>query len=589
MYSSNAPTQFDRQQPEKKPMNKTILIVIGVVIILFFCCIIAAAAIVFLDPFQLDLLGRISGKTDMAAQAMPEDTPLYIGVNLANFNPAKVNKIVKPFMEASGEFDENDTQGMIEKLDEQLKDDIGMTITDDVMPWIGQFVGIGFAKIEMNPDYGDIEEANFVIIAEARDKKKADDFIEKLIDTIEDENGVNFSEKEYKGVTIYTSDDEYMPMSICRSGSLVLLGTPENTLKDAIDAQKGKNLRKDKEFKELAAALPGQRGVTLYVNADEARDILGSMTSDLGQTGDQILGESTLEAWQNSAISLSLVDAGVKLDIVTGYDAEKLSDVDKQMLSGKGGIPPSVEKLPANTIMYIAGRQLNLVWDMYREAIFSAAGGMEDYEESMELLSNQIGFHLEKDLITYLDQDWAVALVPGEGGFLAEQTDISIGLVGLFGTSNEPALETTVGNFTEFAQSMGVNPENLSKDDYTLYEVVDPFTSSPMVAYGIGSKFLTIGTSSELLKGIFEGGNTLSKSAEHTRVWKEFPNNTIPVLYLNLQEGIKLLKKNLEGYDLESFREVEPYLKPIPFIAIGGSPLQNNITRATLIVFITQD
>jgi len=52
------------------------------------CCVIAAAVVVIADPFDLHIKDRLFGGTfDAAAEAMPENTSVYIGVNLLENNP----------------------------------------------------------------------------------------------------------------------------------------------------------------------------------------------------------------------------------------------------------------------------------------------------------------------------------------------------------------------------------------------------------------------------------------------------------------------------------------------------------------------
>ena len=85
-------------------------IITGVVLAL-----IAALAIILVwDPFNMHLLERLSGRYDAAMAAMPPDTKFYIGFDLRNLSPDKLDRVIKPF---ASKVEETEVQNYEEMLE----------------------------------------------------------------------------------------------------------------------------------------------------------------------------------------------------------------------------------------------------------------------------------------------------------------------------------------------------------------------------------------------------------------------------------------------------------------------------------------
>src|SRR3972149_11575006 len=83
---------------QPKSRNKLVIVLIAGLVLLLCCCIIAATVIVIADPFDLHIKDRLFGGTyDAAAEAMPQNTSIYVGVNLLGATPDELNRIIRPF------------------------------------------------------------------------------------------------------------------------------------------------------------------------------------------------------------------------------------------------------------------------------------------------------------------------------------------------------------------------------------------------------------------------------------------------------------------------------------------------------------
>ena len=105
--------------------------------------VLLAAAVLLIDPFGWNLLDKASGLRDEAASAMPPDTALYAEIDLINSDEETITEFSQPFVEALAEPGVEDLGGGIERLDEMLVAEIGLTLREDVMPWLGRSVGLG--------------------------------------------------------------------------------------------------------------------------------------------------------------------------------------------------------------------------------------------------------------------------------------------------------------------------------------------------------------------------------------------------------------------------------------------------------------
>ncbi len=306
-----------------------------------------------------------------------------------------------PFSDALEDIDVKDQESAIKELDQQLDDALDLTITDDVMPWIGQYAGVGIYDIETG-SYGDLENGSLIFAIEARNTKGADEFLVKLRDGIEKNQDASFDETEYEGVSIFVSE-EYPEIAFGRSKNLVLISNTEDALHEAIDAQKGDSMAKNADYKAMLKELPKERAVHAYIQNLDFLDALSSGMSMGMNTGDMFV--STLEGWKSSMLSLAIVDAGVQMDMVTGYDTDKLDEDMMAMLETAGTESKTIAMMPEETLVFVSGTRLDLAW----KAISVSLAGMGDeigYEESMDQFEDTVGFNLDEDLMAYLDGDY---------------------------------------------------------------------------------------------------------------------------------------------------------------------------------------
>ena len=165
--------------------NRRTMVVGGVSAIVLGCCAILFVLVigVVVDPFNWNVLDRLNGRYDAATTVMPADTAFYVGVNVLNVNPAEIDRITKPFIQAAGDPDVEDLDGAEREFTDELFSETGINFEEDVMPWVGQFIGFGVTDVALD-QFGELESAKWVLAVEARDNDLADAFLLKLLTQI---------------------------------------------------------------------------------------------------------------------------------------------------------------------------------------------------------------------------------------------------------------------------------------------------------------------------------------------------------------------------------------------------------------------
>jgi hypothetical protein len=563
--SSNAPV---------KSKSKTGIIIAIVAVVVICCCLVGAGGGYFLyqGGYLNNLIGRLFGGSEPVAQVMPANTDLYVSVDFLKLVVnTDYDDIINAFAENADNPDIRNKQDIVQKIDESLDESLGVTLTDDILPWIGTYIGIGFTDFQMD-DYGNPQMESFVVAIQARDKVKADEFIQKVISNQEDQTGENFDTEEYQGAIIYYQDLDYSQTSIARSNDIVYISTDFDNIKQAIDAQKGDGLDSSAAFKDATSGLPGSRVMTIYASPTVFDEITSTSSVSSSTFG-------ALDIMDNAGLSISVVDEGIKLDLVTTYNLDQLSEQERQMLEEGGGSTEVARYFPANTLIYYAGNHLDRTWATYRD-IIEGYSSSSDFEESMNMAEDQVGFNPDTDLLPILDGAYAIGFYEDNDSFLNQNADVPLGFLGVFETSQVDQMNSLVADFTDSMDNQtGMRVNDNSSGDLTYYEVEDKLSGDIVFGYGLYQHYLMLGTNGQLLEQATQNSDSLSQNNKFNDVWGNF-SGMKPMLYVDLA-GIIDMAENLSGANLG-------ILTPIDALAAANGNLQGRTTKTSIILFISR-
>jgi hypothetical protein len=595
----NYPDTYTPPQAPPKRRNTLVIVLIAGLVLLLCCCVVAMAVIVIADPFDLHIKDRLFGGTfDAAAEAMPEDTSVYVGVNLLGATPDQLDRVIQPFADALN-IDQRSWDEIIDELDRYIGKELDLTITDDIKPWIGQYVGLGVFDIRIIDSENPV---SLIIAAESRDNNAADDFLRKLQDRIEEGSDERLDETEYEGVTIYALQPAYgVGLAFCRSGSLVLFSLDQNDLHTAIDAQKGKSLVDNKRYRDMLDKIPDKRVATIFFTSQEVKDLINELQSQTGEVFDQItegLGETAtapnplitqinIDMWDASILSISITGAGLQLDSVTSYNMDNISAAQRELFESMGKASKTIEMFPEDTLAFITSQRLDLNYDVAIETLRDFSQDTSDsIDNALQSVREETGIDLEDDLFYRLDGEFTIGIFPSSQGILAQQANVDLGFALLAESSDTGALANTMDKLASKLEEAGAGFERFESGDLTLYEFLAESGGDTVFAGGIEKDYMAIASSRQTIEDLFAGKTPLSKSSRYRDAISPLPDGVTPVLFLDVEGILGIIRESLSGYSREDFDQSISVLKPIPYIVMGYSEMKDGIIRMTLVIHV---
>ena len=554
-------------------------ILAGVILVI----VLAVVILLFVDPFRWDLLGT-AGR-DAAAEAMPTDVVLYLHLDMDRLGDENLEAVVRALSPEPLEEGTTFLDQTLEQVDEWLGEEMNITYSEDIQPWIGNDAGLGVVDLMAGVIGGSAEEG-ILLALEVDDESAADVFLDQTIAEFE-ESGGTVEEEIYEEQTIYFIENEMTSdVAICRSGDLMLIGETVTSIQNGIDAQNGDSLADLEGYRDAIGGLPGSEILTIYmdmVKYQESMEPLLSMAYGPGMS--ELMSESTGVA-ASVGVGISAVDVGVKIDYTIVADPEKMTELPEGYFNTNPQIPSMA---PEDTILYLASGFDAENIEQTRKTMLEMLGGQgADAEEALAMFTTAFGFDPIDDLLGSLDGEFDFLLVPSSSGVLAESLDIPLGFAILAETNKPQKLLDVADNFSAAMERQGIGEAEVSEQEFgTIYDLVNMFNGDSILTYGVSDDRLMIGSSLDILADLFDGGPSLADSDSYQDIWKEFPKNMAPVVYVDIEGLIGQLREVMEPWEREDFdEEAGEVLAAMKFFAAAAAPMKGNIGRATFILFV---
>ncbi len=561
--------------------------------------LVLVVGLLLIDPFNWQVLARLSGRYDATATAVPPQTFLYGGINLLEGNMEELNSLRETFAQpmSAADLDLEETQ---QDIDQELAEEFGVTFRDDIAPWIGQYLGAAVIGVTLDEQYGGITQADWLLLAETRDKEAADAFMVKLADYWAGDKNVTAAQESYDNVTITVlpEADYQSGFALARSGALVLIGANVQVIQQAIDAQGGESLADTDIYATAISQLPAERLLTLYFDGQQltelAADAAGGLTNSLVMI--PMNAALTGEGMRGTAVSVTLTDDGVQIDSVSDFDYEELSELQQANLPDYAP-SPALGYFPADTIVYAGAKGGALSWEDTRNLFVTQMGGdREAYEESMALFARDFGVNPDTDIFPYVSGEFALALMPGSSGLLAEQLDLPLGMVMLVGITDDTQIGGTLARVTSAItdpQRGGLGlVSQVETNGFTLFDFTSTFEEAWQFTYGSGRGYLVLGTSTAALESMrFTGGETLADSPGYQAAQGAFAQDMTPVMYMNMNGVMDTIRQSMvansdgDAEMLAKFDDVVGVIRPLHTIAAAAKTTEDH-THQTMIFFI---
>ncbi len=559
--------------------------------------LLVLAALVFLDPFKLHVVGRINGSFDAAAEVMPADTGMYLGINIANALITHVDRSVGPFLPAQQPEQTSTSLGFlsapadpkfsgetspIDSLLQQISTETGVRVPEDISPWVGQYAGIGVTDFE-GDEYGAPFPTGWIIAIEARNLSRADQFLNTLEVNLTDLQHLDFDRQAYKSVNIYTqkpSGSAYA-ISFGRMGRMVILASNLATLKEIIDRQAGQSLPSDKDYLGLVGLRPYDWSASLYLN----HSLIGSLVDQVLQSsmpqGAPVISTFTNLDWSGILLSASSIKQGLRFDTFT--DLATASD--PSAISQMEEIPSRqlLQMLPQETLAYVISSSFDQAIQGMLTSAMTDISTRDDFFQGFE---QTFGFSLEKDLISKLNGPWSLSVVPSSRGLIATQANLNLAVNLTVQTEGDLDLKSITQKLNSQAFFTGFTISEQAQSGVTLYEISSYGEDNPMLAFGAGNGYFTLGTDVEVLKVSPPEDGSLISSTSYLGALKALPSGMQPYVYIDFTNLFANIREGLDSSKRESFNNSIRSWEPLGVVALSSRILQPDVIHTSIVVLL---
>ncbi len=482
------------------------------------------------------LLPRLLGvDEDAIVQHMPGNTAVFAEINLLNLQDSASRQTAVAFEDAYNNadipFNPADPTTIFNGLDNALLSLVGVTVSEDVRPWMGTNAGAGF----LPP--GEDGQPRWLLVATVRDDVGATAFVEKV-------NGIG------QGTAVQVDN-------------LVLVASDADTLANAQAAPDGLSLADSRRFQDTMSQLPEDQAAIIYVNMVEIEPLL-----DTAVTADNagIIGaiQGILPIYTSLGLAAHATDAGIQIEMVGLH--EPLNETQRAWLAAQTAVPTTDAHLPADTAVYLTGQRLDLLWLLLRDSLDGLGYSAADVDEATELFAGLFGFNPDSDLLAALDGEFALALVSAEGGTAVP----GLSAVLLAEHSQPENLAAQAESLAAGLSRLGYAVDNREG----VYQLDDP-GGNPLAAYAVDEERVVVGTDAAGVTAVIIATDTLTTSSAYQDIWSHLPDGAKPLLFANASQLAPLFALEPEGLPISQI--------------IMGTTSDETTSRASLIFIIKEE
>lgn len=402
----------------------------------------------------LIFMARLGGGTD-AVEAVPADAQAVAFFDLVEIHGTFTSE---PVVGLLGEFDPR-----LAEIDATLDEEFGLTVADDVLPWVGSTAAIWASS---DPDGG-----MGCLVVSARNRAAADNFVAAVV-ALDEFSGS--TSRKVDGGTLYETDSEDGKHgTIGRVEGVVVVCGGEGAADASLAALAGGSMADDAEVAGLA-----EDGNLVVGWLD-----LPAIAEMGGEMGEASIGIDPTEL-APAVATFDVTDRGFEWSMETP-SAFGIEMADDSLASA----------LPAETLL----------------AFF---GGLPDVEVPDSVEGGIPGGVDPSGLLQLMDGPVALGVVSDNESILTELLGVPLNLVLTISSSDPAALATEVKAL--IGDSLGITDEAFSEGPYsggTLYTLAFPFLGD-LGAMAVTDDYVTISASAAAARG---EGPRLADSAR----WQE--------------------------------------------------------------------
>jgi hypothetical protein len=484
------------------------------------------------------------GSAFASADAIPIDADVVITFDLLQVRDSeRLDRLVQAFAVPAAD------QGLIEDgdidviaaLDEGLEAAIGITLEDDVIPWVGRSVSLGL-WIEGGLSLGELDAiapedaVGLVLVAGVRNGEDAAGFVADVAAYTAEQTDGLIERVPLEGGTLTsvtggtTRDEVFMWLD----GEVLIVGPRRSDVSRALDARRGESIRDHAGFERMMDALPSDRLVAMYVGTGWLADLYDDpLFSDLGGRVEAL--QDQLAAFEGVGMSVALRDEGVAFDLAYAVDDPGTSPIP----SFDAAQLQYLDRLPDEALLHIGA-------PIDDEALADAIDSIREqdpqiFDEAAQAATEFLGVDLFDDVLPALGRESIFAVVPAPEGFLADEMGVGLGVGLAVGVVDRDPVATAIASLEDLAAANGISITTSGGASL----IGDG--ASTFAAYALSGDTLAIGTGPTIVDALVDGSSpSVRDNARYRALDGALPGEGVP-FFVDLQGFFDTF--DLEGDD----------------------------------------
>jgi len=373
----------------------------------------------------------------------------------------------------------------------------------DIKPWLGEQVAFAFL-----PKVGSSQvtvDSNFISLVPVKDEVALQRFLSKLT-----ANG-NFNQRQYKGITILETktgksskpglppEDNAIPPvpkspvnkaakpnllkkpslkkpNVRKPTSLVIgilpghlaIGYSNQSIEKVINtnqqktatlaqnSQFQKTIRQPQTDKPLFSMYQDPVGYIAFAKEILKDPSLGLPNIDL----DSVLSSDQLKQYKSLGSFVTIQKEGIRFQV----NAYPSPEFNRNNLANNIKTQTILSRMPAATYSAVNGKNLNNRWKAISQILSSQKEFKDAFETFRKLILTNTGLDFDRDIMGWMDGEFAFFMYPTKGGFfqaVEPSSDMGIGLA--VETNNRAAAENTLKKLGDYIKSVSKGEMKVSQ------------------------------------------------------------------------------------------------------------------------------
>ena len=204
----------------------------------------------------------------------------------------------------------------------------------------------------------------------------------------------------------------------------------------------------------------------------------------------------------------------------------------------------------------------------------------------MTLFEEQFGINPQRDLLPYLDGEYAIGILESSEGMIAEQLGVPLNLLLLVESSDQAALLDAAEKIASGLKDTGqYDVLQTESNGIQVFELRDPFYEGTAFVYAVKDNILFISLDTGTIEDVYSDRISLDQYARYKDGWEAFPKDMRPIMYIDVEGIYRFVTEEL-GFLSPTELEDAVVFKPIKTIEIAARIIDENLLHSTMIIFI---